>query len=73
MDELAVEDAGALGVGGQEPDDKGNLQLKIKREPGDRNADRIGSEQGERDNETLLQREGKNTRRTSPETRWAVD
>ena len=48
VDELAVEDAGALGVGGQEPDDKGNLQLKIKGEPGDQKADRMGSEEAQR-------------------------
>lgn len=34
VDKLAVEDAGALGVRGQEPDDKGDLQLKVKRKPG---------------------------------------
>ncbi len=31
---LAVQHTGALGVRGQQPDNKGNLQLKIKRKPG---------------------------------------
>lgn len=33
VDKLAVEDTGALGVRGQEPDHKGNLQLKVKWKP----------------------------------------
>ena len=65
MDKLAVEDTGAFGVGGQEPDDKGNLQLKIKREPRDQKADRIGSEEG---GDT-----GKNTRGTRSEPLCVMD
>lgn len=34
MDKLAVEYAGALGVWGKEPDNKGYLQLKVKWKPG---------------------------------------
>lgn len=33
VDKLAVENTGALGVRGQEPDHKGDLQLKVKRKP----------------------------------------
>lgn len=33
MHKLAVQDTGALRVRGQQPDDKSNLQLEIKRKP----------------------------------------
>lgn len=33
MDKLAVENAGALCVWGQEPDHEGDLQLKVKWKP----------------------------------------
>lgn len=33
VDKLAIEDTGALGVWGQEPDHKGNLELKVKWKP----------------------------------------
>lgn len=33
VDKFAIEDAGALSVWRQEPDHKGDLQLKVKREP----------------------------------------